>query len=481
MSALDRFIAGEDRLSALLRMLPFHEAPERLAAKVRESALAAERQAEIRAVLRFAPPERLRENVIREAGMLHEAQAVRRSAVLRALAQGEDPERLFGGPLGKEARDWLRQEALRAISAPQAAPAPASSVWSFWRSWRFWGAGRPVGRRYPQALVWTFCFVMLCGLLLRLYDFPAPILSGFGLQGQVALAPGAAPQDEASQDEAPKAESTAAAPAFASEEAASLTPEAEAWSTSPALPTAKAPSSERGAARYAGALSATQSATQQESAPPDIRILDAAPLHERESRSSILAERHARVAPETGQAKPAASPPHPGAARAISGDDGVPPTVSPTEHAIASSSASNAQAPAPAPASTFPSPVARLETNKAATKKASRSVAGMAPGLAADAPGLPAQTPEDASLVIRHPAEAITAWRQSVADLEPPLAGERFIWRLFAGDTENAEVQTLADYLRHALPDGQTLSLHTDPALTADAARLEQRRVAERK
>jgi hypothetical protein len=108
-------------------------------------------------------------------------------------------------------------------------------------------------------------------------------------------------------------------------------------------------------------------------------------------------------------------------------------------------------------------------------------LAAEAPSLAADAPGLPVQTPEDASLVIRHPAEAITAWRQSVADLEPPLAGERFIWRLFAGDTENAEVQALADYLRHALPDGQTLSLHTDPALTTDAARLEQRRVAERK
>jgi hypothetical protein len=453
-NALDRFIAGEDRLSALLRMLPFHEAPEGLAARVRESALAAEREAEIREALRFAPSERLRENVIREAGMLHEAHAARRRAVLRALAKGEDPEHLFGGALGKEAQDWLRQEALRAISAPQAAPAPASSVWSFWRSWRFWDAGRPVGRRYSLALVWTFCFVMLCGLLLRVYDFSAPTLSEFALQDQAALAPDGAPKDDT-----PKAESTAAAPAFASEEAAFSAPDSEAGSTSPALPAARAPSGEQDVAGRADALITRH----KESAPPDSRVLDAAPFRESESKSSIRAERHARAAP---------------------GSDAPPSFVPPTEHASASSVASNAQAAAPV--STFPSPVARLETDKAAARERSRSDAsrseayqapGAAPTLVADALRLPAQTQEDASLVIRHPAEAISAWRQSVAGLKPPLAGERFIWRLFARDTENAKVRALTNYLRHTLPDGQTLSLHADPALAADHARLEQFRV----
>ncbi|MDR1646747.1 MAG: hypothetical protein LBR88_01750, partial [Zoogloeaceae bacterium] len=60
------------------------------------------------------------------------------------------------------------------------------------------------------------------------------------------------------------------------------------------------------------------------------------------------------------------------------------------------------------------------------------------------------------------------------AAMTPPPDGQTFVWQLFAGDPQNAQVQALADTLRHTLPDGHTLRLRADPDLAAIEARLER-------
>jgi hypothetical protein len=278
---------------------------------------------------------------------------------------------------------------------------------------------------------------MLCGLLLRLYDFPAPIL------------PEVVWQDDAKP--ASKAEPEAAVPVFTSETAALSAPDSEAWPTSSSLSVAaRMPSSERVKAGRTNALPLLR----KKSAPPDdLRHLDAA-------RAPALEER-ARAAPEASPAMVAPLP--------------YPAVASDLASAEASSPASKAQGEAPAVA-LFP----HQTTNKASAQ--ARQVAGGAQGLAADSLRHAPSPPRGghASLVIHYPANA-KQWLQIAPLLGNPQEGEQFVWRLFAGDTKNAEVQALADYLRHTLSNGHSLSLHTDPALAAADVRLERLRVVDRK
>lgn len=165
MRAFERFVAREDRLSAVLLSLPFHEAPAGLAARIRDAALSAEAQRQQEENACFAPPDSLEEAVLRQAEALHAAQTDCRRAILRQAAQEEDLSRLFGGQLSQEAKDWLRQAARSEL---QDVPAPLGA--SLWRQWRVKFAWR-----HPFALGWAFCLVLLCGLLLRVYVYDSPL------------------------------------------------------------------------------------------------------------------------------------------------------------------------------------------------------------------------------------------------------------------------------------------------------------------
>jgi hypothetical protein len=435
MSAFEAFIAGKDRLSALLKTLPVYEAPETLAQKIQEAALALAvgKQRDFQENAGFAPPDSLQAVVLREADILHKAQAARRRAILQrvAAAPEDDLGALFGGPISKEAENWLRQEADHAISE-----APAPSFWSFWR---FGRVRRAVGRRYPLALGWTFCLVMLCGLLLRLYDVPADVPAP-GLPG--AAQDKEKPVPEIAQAE-PQAEPAEQEIAPAEPQAAAPMPEPAAWPASPDLPAAAEANGEHALARRAEAESRKVSPM------ADAYLPEAAPASAPEREVS---GRH---------------PGHP-----IAADDGVvssPETSMPRarKQDLASLSAPlpGAAAPKrPAVANALPSPAAKAADQAPATLAPD-------PTVSPRTSGSPLQ--DHASLVIFHAANARQRSRIA-AILNAPRAGERFVWRLFAGDTNHAKVRALADDLRRALPEGDTLILSPDPALAAADARLER-------
>ncbi|SOZ37493.1 hypothetical protein [Cupriavidus neocaledonicus] len=122
--AADRFIAGEDRLAALLKALPAYPVPATLEASVLAAARAAQqdaaRQQRGAEALPFAAPPALAAAVLEEAARVQAAQAARRDAVLARVAAGAAAEDVLGVRLGPDAAAWLRAQA--ADSTRNAAP-----------------------------------------------------------------------------------------------------------------------------------------------------------------------------------------------------------------------------------------------------------------------------------------------------------------------------------------------------------------------
>ncbi len=128
MSARDRlaerFIAGEDRLSALLRALPAFEPSPSLADSVAAAARAAQADADrARAAsaarpaanpaepFAFTPPPELAASVLHEAARVQAAQAGRRDALLTQVAAGTPAGEALGGTVSAPTQTWLRQQA----------------------------------------------------------------------------------------------------------------------------------------------------------------------------------------------------------------------------------------------------------------------------------------------------------------------------------------------------------------------------------
>lgn len=147
MSADERFIAGEDRLAALLRELPAFVPPASLEASVMAAARAeqaarnapaplppASLPAKVRAYaeqaeapadddeLDFTPPAGLQAAVMAEAARMQAAQATRRNAVLEEIRRGDVPQSVLGAPVSEAAQAWLREQALPAQPAAGAEP-----------------------------------------------------------------------------------------------------------------------------------------------------------------------------------------------------------------------------------------------------------------------------------------------------------------------------------------------------------------------
>lgn len=125
MSAVDRFIDGEDRLSALLKALPAYAPPKSLQASVQAAARAAQEEAGRRragtAALPFSAPPALAAAVLEEAARVQAAQAMRRDALLGRVAAGEPAADVLGAPVSPVTRDWLTAEAQANASAQKAA------------------------------------------------------------------------------------------------------------------------------------------------------------------------------------------------------------------------------------------------------------------------------------------------------------------------------------------------------------------------
>ncbi|SOY43047.1 hypothetical protein; putative transmembrane protein [Cupriavidus taiwanensis] len=145
MSAADRFIAGEDRLSALLKALPAYPPPPALEAAVLAVARAAQQDAGRHQAgapdLPFAAPPALAAAVLEEAARLQAAQSARRDAVLARVAAGAAAEDALGARLGPDAAAWLRAQAADSTrnSAPPSATARLTHAARARRWWRSLG------------------------------------------------------------------------------------------------------------------------------------------------------------------------------------------------------------------------------------------------------------------------------------------------------------------------------------------------------
>ncbi|MDR1889294.1 MAG: hypothetical protein LBQ81_07970 [Zoogloeaceae bacterium] len=130
MSAVDRFIAGEDRLSAVLKAIPFYDAPDSLATSVRAAAYQTERDAwKVVGAQTFKPSAALEEAVLREAKHTEAAQTTRREALWNTLAHASVAEAL-GAPVSAATETWLRQQqAERDAARAQTSARGAQNRW----------------------------------------------------------------------------------------------------------------------------------------------------------------------------------------------------------------------------------------------------------------------------------------------------------------------------------------------------------------
>lgn len=131
--AVERFIAGEDRLSGLLRDVPRYEAPEQLAIAVATAARAVQARVAVEAENKvdrittpapvFRAPETLSSSVQREAARIQAAQSARRDAVFDEVSAGKAPVDILGAPVSEATAAWLRDQAAQHSDAAPSATA----------------------------------------------------------------------------------------------------------------------------------------------------------------------------------------------------------------------------------------------------------------------------------------------------------------------------------------------------------------------
>lgn len=116
-ASLERFIAGEDRLAALLRELPQYEPDATLEAHF--IAAAHQAQAQHVAPPAFEPPQNMETDFRNMAAAIDAAQQDRRQAILHDIAAGKSIDVAMGGSIDEAGQKWLTQQ----IPATPATPA----------------------------------------------------------------------------------------------------------------------------------------------------------------------------------------------------------------------------------------------------------------------------------------------------------------------------------------------------------------------
>jgi hypothetical protein len=144
MTAIERFIAGEDRLSAVLGAVPFFDAPATLASWMNRTARSVEDERAAAAnPCVFEPSARLRDAVLQEAWALERAQTPRRQALRAALAREADIGKILGAPVAPATEAWLRDIWARQEKSPRAAapPSPPARQRPWWKPGLAFGTG----------------------------------------------------------------------------------------------------------------------------------------------------------------------------------------------------------------------------------------------------------------------------------------------------------------------------------------------------
>ncbi|GHT80297.1 hypothetical protein AGMMS49543_00190 [Betaproteobacteria bacterium] len=146
MSAVERFIAGEDRLSAMLKAVPVFDAPTRLQSWVQESARAIEAERGPEPAYAFEPSAGVHDAVMREARAMERAQAPRRAVLWGRLGRDENAAEVLGVPVAAATATWLRQQAARHQATPAVTPPVPSRQ-------RWWGQRLAFGAMFSLAVL----------------------------------------------------------------------------------------------------------------------------------------------------------------------------------------------------------------------------------------------------------------------------------------------------------------------------------------
>lgn len=435
--AVERFIAGEDRLSALLREVPHFEPPANLATAVAAAARAVQArmaaEAERDAVRRSAPPPTfaapptLSDSVLREAARLQAAQAARRDVVFEQLLQGKPADDVLGAPVSAPTAAWLRTHAAqhRDETASKAVAAPARRARAVSRWWRSLGVAAT-----------AFAVAGLATkIVLSQLDDGTPTTAS--LSSNVVIADLAAPA-------APAEPALASAPALAG--APSTGPAHEARTE--AAPPASAPA---------------------RAAPPDEPV-------RRPTRPSPSARKAQDPSPSPS---PSPSTPPDAAAESTSPAPAAPaaPAILAAPPPTASMQAQADAAPAPAPQAGAAAPQAPAVGTEARARRTPQSAFMAAPA--------PAPTESAAASTTTMQEAAPQAQKSATVTLEDDPASVAMQWRpgkglhVWSAEPDNAAVRDWVARLWAAMPaDARPVApygIQRDDALARGQLRIEQR------
>lgn len=438
--AAERFIAGEDRLSALLRDMPRFEAPPSLASAVATAAqavqarMAAEAERDVARAsappATFTAPPTLSDTVLREAARLQAAQATRRDVVFDQVLQGKPANSVLGAPVSASTEAWLRTQAAQHREAPVAETPPAPPVTRASTVSRWWKSLGVAATAFAVAGLAT-------KIVLSQLDDGTPMTASLSSNVIIADNGGAAPGGAPAQTQA-----TAAAPVAPSSQEAR---------------TGEAPST--AAPEYAAPHGAPHAAPQAESA-------------RRPATPSPVArkERVPTPAPALAPSPSAETSPAPAIAAA---QPAPPPPAAPAAPAILAAPAPMASMQAQADA--IPAPPPAFAPGAGAEPRARR--APQSAYLAAPAPA-PAE-----SLAVAK-AAAPVAQKSATATLEDDPASVAMQWRpgkdlrVWSAEPDNAAVRDWVARLWAAMPaearPAAPYGIQRDEALARGQLRIEQ-------
>lgn len=126
--SFEHFIAGQDKLSTLLRQLPPYEPSSTLDTRFAEAARNARQQPV--AHVTFEAPPGMESDFLRMAAKIDTAQQARRQATLHSIATGTPVDIAMGGSLKEPGKAWLKQQ----IPVTRTPPARPLRWWQV--SWR---------------------------------------------------------------------------------------------------------------------------------------------------------------------------------------------------------------------------------------------------------------------------------------------------------------------------------------------------------
>jgi hypothetical protein len=434
VNASNRFIDGEDRLSDVLKTLPFFDAPETLKSTVLHAAQEREKQYRHQpAAPIFTPSEALKNAVLQEARAIERAQSGRREAVLKEIAQRKSVKDVLGAPVSAETESWLKQKTNITFPAK-----PVIHKSSFFTR-----------RRLGFAL--TFSLAILSGVMLH-YFYSPHFEENFEVSYSPSQTMQGKPRSVMEDETRARQHSVLAEPASSDLESSRQQENTELnhellITTPPAIVAREK--------RY------------NDQAPQTVAPLPMAPLSSAVSSSVPIMESSSIVSPEmrnnadlaaaeaSSPASVASSPAEIVEQRIVNDIDIVASECADTSAFNAKPSSPSRMAPATAIVPRQPAVIIPLDGQENARVEAGRDIRS------------------EFDITFTYPVDWFQ-WKQLAQGFaQSPQGDEPHQWQLKARAPDDDDVQRLADILRAELPSGATLKVIADDALPDHYVRLE--------